>query len=341
MNYAEVIENNCQTVTYGNWWPRFAFHYTDVTNAIGILKEGMLYSRFDATNRRLMSNDNASRQVIDMTFSGTASYVRFYFRPLTPTQFHNEGYKHTGLRYCSDDNANVPVPVFFLFDLETVLSMKETRFSEQSLAGGGSELHRGPEEFAKLNFSQIYKSGFMDDAELEKKYRHAEIIYPDQFPIDEALRKIVCRNDIERMTLLNLLRKNAPKAYSKYQNMIEVRTDCYEHNGLYVTRCNYFEDKAAVVFSKTANKEYYTRKYKQQPNDRLLLKAEAEFEWMHSDKLINRQVCGFTIDYEETENVVFSKLSKPSGATALHMRIKIENKLICYMCWQLAEAALL
>ena len=68
-----------------------------------------------------MRNDNASRQVIDMTNSGVVSKVRFYFRPLTPTQHYNEGYKHPALRYDQDENANVPVPIFLLFDLEKLL----------------------------------------------------------------------------------------------------------------------------------------------------------------------------------------------------------------------------
>jgi len=39
--------------------------------------------------------------------------------------------------------------------------------------------------------------------------------------------------------------------------------------------------------------------------------------------------------------MTFTNLNKPYGATALYMRIYIEKKLVCYMCWQLADSALL
>lgn len=60
--------------------------------------------------------------------------------------------------------------------------MEGTRFSEQSLAGGG------------------------------------ELLFPGAFPIDSSIKKIVCHNDIERAILLNLLRKESPKEFSKYKN---------------------------------------------------------------------------------------------------------------------------
>lgn len=139
MTFAETIARNCAHVQPG-WWARYAYHYTDLINAISILTSGHLYSRIQADGKGLMRNDNASRQVIDMTSSRATSYVRFYFRPLTPTQYHNEGYKHPAIRYCGDENANVPVPIFFLFDLEMLLSRQETCFSALTQAGHGNPL---------------------------------------------------------------------------------------------------------------------------------------------------------------------------------------------------------
>ncbi len=228
MSYKEIIENNCRNNSDVNWWPQYTFHYTDVSNAVGILKEETIYSRYDATQKMLMNNDNASRQVIDMTYSGAISSVRFYYRPLTPTQFHNEGFKHPLLRYCGDSNANVPVPVFFAFDLDVILNMPETQFSEQSLAGGGGTLFCGEQNFSSLNFKQIYKDGYMENPEVEKKFRHAEIVYPGAFNISESLRHIICRNDIERATLLNLLRKEDRRAFMKYKDYVVVNNECFE-----------------------------------------------------------------------------------------------------------------
>lgn len=98
------------------WWATHAFHFTALENVISILKCGVLYSRIEAEQNSLMQNENASRAVISMTDFDVLSYVRFYFRPLTPTQYYNEGYKHPQLRYDSQ-GANISIPVFLYLDL--------------------------------------------------------------------------------------------------------------------------------------------------------------------------------------------------------------------------------
>lgn len=62
---------------------------------------------------------------------------------------------------------------------------------------------------------------------------------------------------------------------------------------------------------------------------------------MRSSQLLNRFACNFVIDYENAMPMSFSNLEKTKGATSLHMKLLFENKLMCYMCWQFSEAALL
>lgn len=336
MTYEEIIAQNY----LNKWWAEFAFHYTDMSNAVNILRDGCLYSRIDAEMYGNMSNDNASMQVINMTNSDIESYVRMYFRPHTPTQYHNEGYKHVRLRYCRDQEANVPVPVFFLFDLASVLEKKGTMFSEKSLAGFGDQLQNGVEAFANLNFQQIYKTGYMENPNLEKKYRQAEIVYPGEFPIEDTLCCIVCRNDIERQSLLNKLRCVDYNLFVKYRNRIKVDRSCFECNGLFIEQCNYYGDKIGVVYSDTKDKKYYIRRYKD-GDEQLLVRAHAEFIWKRSEQVIFRQYCDFAIDYENPRSTQFSGMVKPEGATALYMEISFENKSMCLVCWQLAESAML
>ena len=210
MSYRNIIADNCKNHSVVSWWPRFAYHYTDITNAVNILSSGFIYSRLNAQQSGVMKNDNASRQVIDVTNFDTVSSVRFYFRPMTPTQYYNEGYKHYQLRYDNDTNANTPVPVFFLFDLEKILSKNGVKFSERGQAGNGSELFEGEEAFSKLNFDNIYSVGGQNIEEV-KSYRHAEINYPGKIEIAEYISFILCRNEIEKTSLLNMLRKTNPK----------------------------------------------------------------------------------------------------------------------------------
>ena len=220
MSFAETIRDNCKHHSPVPWWPRFAYHYTDVTNAVGILEKGILYSRAKAESMNLMHNDNASRQVIDMTQTEARSCARFYFRPLTPTQYYNEGFKHSQLRYDQDENANTPVPVFFLFDLETLLSLPGVQFSEQKQSGYGSPLQYGEDAFSALNFDYIYSKG-PENFTAAKSYRHAEILHQNSLNIDLCLKQVLCRNDIERTTLLNLLKKESPRSFHKYKDIIK------------------------------------------------------------------------------------------------------------------------
>ena len=235
MEYIDIIRDNCENHSRVSWWPKFAFHYTDVTNAVGILSSGYLYSRADAAHLGMMKNDNASRQVIDMTNSNVISKVRFYFRPLTPTQYYNEGYKHPLLRYDQDENANVPVPVFLLFDLDKLLSLPGVEFSEKSQAGYGTRTYSGVDAFSKLNFDYIYDNTF-ENFDTTKQYRHAEIVHQNSLAIESCISNILCRNNLERTTLLNLLKEENPLAFAKYKNIIKVyKRDTFENNGLFIS----------------------------------------------------------------------------------------------------------
>ena len=56
MEYIDIIRDNSENHSPVSWWPKFAFHYTDVTNAVSILSSGFLYSRADAAHMRVMKN---------------------------------------------------------------------------------------------------------------------------------------------------------------------------------------------------------------------------------------------------------------------------------------------
>lgn len=65
-SYADIIKRN-REISAVKWWPNFAYHFTDVMNAAGILSSGVLYSRIEAENENRMINNNASGQVINVT----------------------------------------------------------------------------------------------------------------------------------------------------------------------------------------------------------------------------------------------------------------------------------
>lgn len=340
MTYREIIEDNVRCHTSVKWWPLYAYHYTDITNVVAILEQGCLYSRMDATRRGIMRNDNASTQVINMTSPEITSSVRFYYRPLTPTQYHNEGFKHPDI--CMD-HANVPVPVFLAFDLERLLQMPGVTFSEMTQAGRGSRLCHTPEEFARFHFDQIYKSGWMTDAESEKRYRQAEILAEGPFMIDSCLSWVLCRNDVEKITLLNLLRTANPRIYTKYKDRISVcRTDMFECNGLYVSDCKYYNNTLVIRFSDPKGRSGYTNRHRGDHDILRPLDCTIDLEWRSSPReVITRQSARTSLDYERVHILRCSNLIAPRGARSLYTRITVEGKLLCYMGEQLSGAALL
>lgn len=135
LDYKDILEQ--QKVNLSNsirWWPNFLYHFTDVHNASNILYDGFIWSREIAQDKHVMQNDNASHAVNAASNQDVKCYGRLYFRPLTPTQYHNEGYKPEEVRD-STINANCPVPVFFVCLRMQLLIWKELCSQKKGLLG--------------------------------------------------------------------------------------------------------------------------------------------------------------------------------------------------------------
>ena len=78
------------------WWPNCLFHCTDIRNVVRILNSGELLSRVQAKASNTLEIDIASSDVIARTALEWQDYVRLYFRPKTPTQYNNEGFRPGG-----------------------------------------------------------------------------------------------------------------------------------------------------------------------------------------------------------------------------------------------------
>lgn len=344
MTYQDVVNSNKNLQTGSPaWWRNYAFHFTDVQNAASILDVGFLYSRVDAKKMGLMKTENASVQVIEMTRPEVFSFVRFYLRPKTPTQYYNEGYKHVGIRYDGDPNANVPVPVFFLFDLVKLLSLPETKFSGTALSGKGiADYKNTPDDFSRFRFETIYSDGPMSDSS-DTRYRHAEIVYPEKFEIQSCLKFIACRNDVERNTLLNLLREKNPCAYEKYVSKIFVGDrsgEMFFNNGLSIIGCNFHDGDLYVEFADTyAKKAYADGKRHEKLNP---VEFRGEFSWYAKDTMILQQSAFLPLDYMNPKNVRF-KLGDhfTGGVDHLMTKFFFDDKLVCYSALSLNESEML
>ena len=201
------LKNSAWLGTAKRCWPDYLFHYTDIENALSIIREGALFSRNEAQSRGLMSTDNASPNIIDNTNDEWKDYVRLYFRPKTPTQFRNEGFRPIENRY---QNAHCPLPIYFVFDSKEILTLPGCRFSDGNLAAASSNVFSTAADLENMPFKHIYHEGSIPkDARSQITFhKNAEVIVPNQLGLS-ALRYIVCRSQAEYETFLHLLPRNA------------------------------------------------------------------------------------------------------------------------------------
>ena len=188
--------------TARSWWPDYLFHYTDILNAAKILMTGALLSRNEASKLRLMRIDNASQDIIADTDDELKNYVRLYFRPRTPTQYNNEGFRPVTAR---SRQSHCPVPIYFLFYSEPILSRADSQFTYGNLKSA-RETFNSASDFEKIPFQSVYHLGPFEPHERNAIvfHRHAEVIVPGQLDLG-ALRYIVCRSQAEYETFLHLL----------------------------------------------------------------------------------------------------------------------------------------
>src|SRR5690349_18760009 len=71
--------------------PQYVYHFSHVSNAADILNAGAILSRAECSRIGLRRHDSASPSVILNTPEDKKRFVRLYFRPQTPTQWHCEG----------------------------------------------------------------------------------------------------------------------------------------------------------------------------------------------------------------------------------------------------------
>jgi len=199
--------------------PSFVYHFAHLENAAGILNQGEILSRSECIRLGLNPYDSASPSVIAKTPQSKQRFVRLYFRPRTPTQWHCEGIRPVA--GIAGHNAHCPIPVFFLYDFVDLLSRDTTQFSDGNMASPGVRYGDSVEFFDSIPFENVYHTGYVSAAPDPSSVvfnRCAEVLVPDRLSTD-ALRAIVCRSHAERRTLLHKL---APETRSRWSPRMKV-----------------------------------------------------------------------------------------------------------------------
>ena len=184
------------------WWPRYLFHCTDVQNVVNILKSGELLSREQAQRSGSLHTDIAAPEIIDHTDAEWQDYVRLYFRPRTPTQYRNEGFRPESE---VELGAHCPVPIYLLFDSYKTLSRQDSLFTAGNLATG-TEPMRTIDDLSRMPFELIYHDERFEreDRDTIVFHRNAEVLIPQRLGL-RNVRHVICRSQAEYETLRNLL----------------------------------------------------------------------------------------------------------------------------------------
>lgn len=198
------------------WWSNHIYHFSDIQNIADILNCGHLYSRNKLKELNIVNNDIASAEVLNGTTDTRKDFVRFYFRPLTPTQYHNEGIYSRKQLSQNPLAAHCPVPVFLFFDT-SILDEDYTYFTEESLASHKNiEIYNTLADLKKLPFDLIYHNTGItrENRAMIIKHRHAEVLIKDSYNLSH-LTAIVCRNENEVTTLRHSLNFEALEKYGE------------------------------------------------------------------------------------------------------------------------------
>jgi hypothetical protein len=229
-----------------SWWTKYLFHFTDITNAVKILECGELKCRKILEDSEKIETNSASPVIIQRTGEEVKNYVRLYFRPQTPTQFHNEGVKPPNC--FTDLKAHCPIPVFLLFNSLETLTLSETKFSNGNLATDYAQIGDDVNFIRQLPMKKIYHVGTIRSSEREIMFhRNAEVIVPKNLNLN-GLRHIVCRSQAEKETLLYLLPNS--DIWDKWSDkIILIRNPLFFKRWTFLKEVNLFDDYIYAKFS--------------------------------------------------------------------------------------------
>lgn len=182
-------------------WPHFLYHACDVTTAINIVRHNMLRCRNDATDFLDVANGGALN-----IYDGSHSCARLYFRPKNGFHFRTEGIK------CLNDQWRLPnhmsIPVMFLFDFISVITLSGARFSCGNVQRSRTFLD-GDAAFDSLDFDAIYHDAPTNSQNKEyiTNMRMSEVGVEGNVPLQPHLRGIMFRTQSDMQTFEYMLER--------------------------------------------------------------------------------------------------------------------------------------
>ena len=163
-----------------NIWGKLGFmgflHTTNFDNFIKIYKSEFLKSRNQLTAEGISFEDNAEFGVLENTQDIIKTKVRFYYRPITPTNI-SAFYNH-----------NQTNPVLMAFDKGLIFN-EDVMFCNGCAGNGSTKIVKTAKEALMFNWKEIFDKGPYDSWDnIAKNYRNAEFLVNSPISIEKAIK---------------------------------------------------------------------------------------------------------------------------------------------------------
>lgn len=230
------------------YWPSRLFRHEPAENAAAIIQSGQLLSRSGAMG--LIKRDIAPPAILQNA-AFAQDYVRLYFRPKSPTQYHIEGIRKQADYY---NGKHAPILVIFVFRAAGLLNNPGVMFSDGNMQSNYTSLGNDDAFFQSINFDNVFHEGSFDSTNPANfgliRERCAEALLPSPLPLNNTLEAILCRSSAERTTLIHMLGQAAQAWESRI--VVQSAPGIFENRHVYLDEVAIASDGISFRFNPTS-----------------------------------------------------------------------------------------
>ena len=206
MEFYSTLKSNCHGKPY-------VYHFTHMFNAIEVIRTRKILSRNRAKELGFLKYD-AAGSVVHRS-SKAHPYARFYYRTGTQTQFYNECLgKQRNTKYYQNALGNglpmCPMPVFFKFDLQEVLSKRANlcSYSTGNLQTNWANVYKVIDNPYNIDAVHLYSHNNYDKVVRDKKQQ--EFLVKNEFDFSDINNYQIICYDREETEILRSIFKDEP-----------------------------------------------------------------------------------------------------------------------------------
>ncbi|UJR16344.1 hypothetical protein I4U23_003250 [Adineta vaga] len=196
-------------------WTGYVYHYTHLENAISIVCERSIKSRYQLTQLGNFK-DSSSYDFMSHVHDEVNRYVRFYFRPRTLTQYHNENLGSGKCKKRNEYTPICPVPIFVRIDLQAILNIPNIQWkvSLGDMSRTRTIYDSTRDVIEQFDFDGVFKN---DDAELNEYSIQLEFLIENELNfqlLPNDCIHLICQNRDAKTSLECVLKEQLMDTYS-------------------------------------------------------------------------------------------------------------------------------